>query len=1242
MDEELRKRLLQKGISIVYGFDGKPQYYKNGKMLTGKAYGDAALLHSRTSTELLNKGTLKGIVNASQSPYTQLLDPSGVSGYRDFKKTIIDKWNTSSKVDKTFAVLGALPALSLLKNAKPASKTVKTVVDINKKKIIPTAINSLKKDITSLYKKDLTFSPSAIKKAFSKPVINVTTAEEKLKDFENLTKHVVTTPYANRTKEIPVVINELRERIKNNTLLSPTQQEKIKKVIDNNNLDKNKNTAEKVKKEMYERFSSKEGETIYNNLLKNNPQLPPYEIAKENIKYSPFKSTYLPIIDNPKNNNMILNDVVFMNDFDNAHSAYDTGIASIPSYYVGKDMKSVPSITAHEVGGHHLQNYTPINGIDDVLVGLDLKTDGGTHLPFTNNNFINRKVNKLLKRDINPVDFNNLLYFKNSPSQLEKAAFASELKQEMRDAGFIYTSKPNEIGTITPEGVEAFFKHANKKELPSRMVNIVSPTSNSFKVLSKALNNIPFSVAGIGIGLGAGTALSTNNSEKYALGGTLTLNNNDNKMKYAQPKNNTVSYKNGNSSRDKNWVQTALAGAGLLTNLIGGASAQKKQKEALLQQERNALQTQFAQKQQQDAIAARDWNAEGDNGVEYYAGGGQLNSAQNSMQNFVPVQSSTMQPNLAVMGGKPASSSGFQTMGGQLIPIGKGIEKAVGNRHEESTIDGVGGIQLHDEQGFQGEIEDGEVVVDGTNILSNRLKYDKNNTYAQKMEKLTRKRNKLEKQYDSTTDKRVKAGIDRKLMGLNMGEEALFKHQELQKYVRGIEANTTFAYGGKISGSPVLNIENYIRPIVRNDGVSIKGNGFLGKIKSKYGNDMTEYTVGVNIDGKETDIPTLIPGLTSEELSYIKTEPDFNNKIGKQIIEKVVNFAKQRKSNNKSYFANFDEEGKFAFGGKIKKYAPGGVLPVPKFRKWKLDHNGKPVLDTLENDNPTTEELNKKDVDWNKSSIISTIPDITTSNYKKIEGITYDANEIADDDDYINIGREGGIDLTGKKGLNINSKDVENIAQGALSLVDNVGNMMINKNTPKVPVPLLNTAVPLKTRVNINPQLAELRRTQKANTDTILNNSSNSNNARANIVASRLATTSQINALLGEKENKETALENADAQNRQQVGMTNTALTNEYNFRNFQRTNDMQSRASQNLANLQGDIKDYFLGRKLDKQFDKKMEVEAKSGQLGETAAVLAQDKDYMSNSENRKLIREEAIRTNNKWLLEYLNRNGY
>ena len=126
------------------------------------------------------------------------------------------------------------------------------------------------------------------------------------------------------------------------------------------------------------------------------------------------------------------------------------------------------------------------------------------------------------------------------------------------------------------------------------------------------------------------------------------------------------------------------------------------------------------------------------------------------------------------------------------------------------------------------------------------------------------------------------------------------------------------------------------------------------------------------------------------------------------------------------------------------------------------------------------EELNKKDVDWNASSLVSTFPDTTTTlNYKKIEGITYDANETADDDDYTNIGTKDGINLMGKKGLNISKEDIGNIAQGALSLVDNVGNMMINKNTPKIPVPLLNTAIPLKTRVNINPQLAELGKTYK-------------------------------------------------------------------------------------------------------------------------------------------------------------------
>ena len=75
MNEELIKALAKQGITIMWGFDGKPQYYKNNKMLTGRAYGDAALLHSRLSTELLQKQTLNGIDKGLDNPYSNIFIP---------------------------------------------------------------------------------------------------------------------------------------------------------------------------------------------------------------------------------------------------------------------------------------------------------------------------------------------------------------------------------------------------------------------------------------------------------------------------------------------------------------------------------------------------------------------------------------------------------------------------------------------------------------------------------------------------------------------------------------------------------------------------------------------------------------------------------------------------------------------------------------------------------------------------------------------------------------------------------------------------------------------------------------------------------------------------------------------------------------------------------------------------------------------------------------------------------------
>lgn len=77
-----------------------------------------------------------------------------------------------------------------------------------------------------------------------------------------------------------------------------------------------------------------------------------------------------------------------------------------------------------------------------------------------------------------------------------------------------------------------------------------------------------------------------------------------------------------------------------------------------------------------------------------------------------------------------------------------------------------------------------------------------------------------------------------------------------------------------------------------------KGSGYLGPIKRNDGSVMTELSVGVNIGGKEIEIPSIVPTLTSSEVEYLKT----HDKPTKSIIDKAVEHAKKRIKDGKSPF----------------------------------------------------------------------------------------------------------------------------------------------------------------------------------------------------------------------------------------------------------------------------------------------------------------------------------------------------
>ena len=588
------------------------------------------------------------------------------------------------------------------------------------------------------------------------------------------------------------------------------------------------------------------------------------------------------------------------------------------------------------------------------------------------------------------------------------------------------------------------------------------------------------------------------------------------------------------SSR-KRHIDPMIIGGGIqvLGSLFGMSQAQKAQREQrkqLKQQELNNINAQYAQARANDYNTYNNTNTFGDNNVEYYAKGGEMeaDSLPNSAPKLSPMQMAEIQKSLTQNGGlapqMPISNGGYQTKGGNLVPIGDGVEEAVGNYHNEENIDGVSGIQLSKNGEPVAEIENKEVVVDGDTVFSHQLKYDGKQSYADKMRKITAKRNKLEKEQNTTKDKRVKNTIERKLAGLNMAEEALFTHQEHRKYAEGIAVANTFAFGGKLP---------------------------------KFSNGGNVYT---DTNGKRY---------------------------------RLVNGKKQ-------YFIDFD-----------------------------------PIKTAKEEEIALNTALNKKDVDWNASTLnIQPLATTGAGEVAKAKAVARatagvvsipGAGEVANAVGVAKGATTAGTTTAGAGAKGIGSQIGNAALQLAPMLIDNIGNFLLTKNTPKLPVPLLNKVEHLETKVNVNPQLAEIRRTNKAIKDNILFNTSNSNNAKNNLVATALAGNRQVNEILGGKENQEIALKNADHQNKQMVANTNNATMNEHRFRQYQRNNDINSQYSANLADLSKDIGNVITSNKLDKQFDANTLANLADDKLGEKAAIYIGNKDFMSKEANRKAIKERA-----------------
>ena len=92
----------------------------------------------------------------------------------------------------------------------------------------------------------------------------------------------------------------------------------------------------------------------------------------------------------------------------------------------------------------------------------------------------------------------------------------------------------------------------------------------------------------------------------------------------------------------------------------------------------------------------------------------------------------------------------------------------------------------------------------------------------------------------------------------------------------------------------------------RPDGTP-KGTGFFGLLTRPDGKVSTEISIGLDINGKQINVPLLVPSLTFEELNYLLQtnveSKDFIKNIPSSIMDKAYNHAQERIKAGLSPFA---------------------------------------------------------------------------------------------------------------------------------------------------------------------------------------------------------------------------------------------------------------------------------------------------------------------------------------------------
>lgn len=208
-------------------------------------------------------------------------------------------------------------------------------------------------------------------------------------------------------------------------------------------------------------------------------------------------------------------------------------------------------------------------------------------------------------------------------------------------------------------------------------------------------------------------------------------------------------------------------------------------------------------------------------------------------------------------------------------------------------------------------------------------------------------------------------------------------------------SNQTAPIGTALGGATGQAINDTSSPWGNREDGSPKGNGFLGVLKRPNGDVSTELSIGVNIDGKEMDVPTLVPTLTSDEKRWLLTNDVSDpSMIPPSIIQKAADYARQRISGGQSPFAGTGDVLGGAVGDIVRQQPQADIgyqSPTPDIDQQAPGSLRQQALDTGAYDNrtfPIAERLQGQAGDIG-AAIGGVIPDFNLPRNVYDKGLSY-------------------------------------------------------------------------------------------------------------------------------------------------------------------------------------------------------------------------------------------------------------